>query len=121
MFPYPAIDRTLSEQGLVTEKFEGASFVQRRFATLDEMDKTVRGVESLGLDPYGREADGFFHAELYVSRPQAEIDRVPLRDIVSVVSGANKPWPVSANVLSGMSKPARRIARERELRAVAAN
>jgi SAM-dependent methyltransferase len=117
MFPYRAITQTLSEQGLVTEKFEGATFVQRRFATLDEMDTTVRSVESLGFDPYGREADGFFHADLFVSRPQAEIDRVPLRDIVSVVSGANKPWPIGANVLSGMSKPARRIAREREQRA----
>lgn len=117
MFPYRAIMQTLTEQGLVSEKFEGASFVQRRFATLDEMDTTVRAVESLGLDPYGREADGFFHAELFVSRPQAEIERVPLREIVSVVSGANKPWPIGANVLSGMSKPARRIAREREMRA----
>jgi SAM-dependent methyltransferase len=117
MFPYRAIAQTLSEQGLVTEQFEGATFVQRRFATLDEMDTTVRSVESLGLDPYGREAEGFYHADLFVSRPQAEIDRVPLRDIVSVVSGANKAWPIGANVLSGMSKPARRIAREREQRA----
>ncbi len=121
MFPYRAITQTLAEQGLVTEHFQGASFVQRRFATLDEMDQTVRAVESLGLDAYGREADGFYHAELFVSRPQAEIDRVPLRDIVSVVSGANKPWPIGANVLSGMSKPARRIAREREQRAATVN
>ncbi len=119
MFPYRAITQTLAEQGLVTERFESATFVQRRFATLDEMDQTVRAVESLGLDPYGREADGFFHADLFVSRPQAEIDRMPLQRFVSVVSGANKPWPISANVLSGMSKPARRIARDRELRAAA--
>ncbi len=51
MFPYRAITQTLAEQGLVTEKFEGATFVQRRFATLDEMDTTVRSVESLGFDP----------------------------------------------------------------------
>jgi SAM-dependent methyltransferase len=121
MFPHRAIEQTLGEQGLVTERFEAATFVQRRFATLDEMDSTVRAVESLGLDPYGREADGFFHAELFISRPQSEIDRVPLRDIVSVVSGANKPCSIGANVLSGMSKPARRIARDRELRAAAAS
>lgn len=121
MFPHRAIEQTLAEQGLVTERFEAATFVQRRFATLEEMDRTVRAVESLGLDPYGREADGFFHADLFISRPQQEIDRLPLRDIVSVVSGANKPWPIGANVLSGMSKPARRIARDRELRAAAAN
>ena len=121
MFPFRPVAQTLADQGLVTEQFEGATFVQRRFATLDEMDKTVRAVESLGFDPYGREADGFYHADLFVSRPQAEIDRLPLRDIVSVVSGANKPWPVGASVLSGMSKPARRVARERERRAAAAN
>lgn len=119
MFPYRAIAQSLAEQGLITEQFDGATFVQRRFATLDEMDATVRSVESLGLDPYGREAEGFYHADLFVSRPQAEIGRVPLREIVSVVSGANKPWPVGANVLRGMSKPARRIARERERRAAA--
>lgn len=121
MFPYRAIAQTLSEQGLLTERFEAATFVQRRFASLDEMDRTVRAVEALGLDPYGREADGFYHADLFISRPRAEIDRIPLRDIVSVVSGANKAWPIGANVLSGMSKPARRIARDRELRATAAN
>jgi SAM-dependent methyltransferase len=121
MFPYRAIVQTLGEQGLVTERFEAATFVQRRFATLGEMDATVRAVESVGLDPYGREADGFFHADLFVSRPEEEIGRVPLRDIVSVVSGANKAWPIGANVLSGMSRPARRVARAREQRAAAAN
>ncbi|MGE0340166.1 MAG: class I SAM-dependent methyltransferase [Xanthobacteraceae bacterium] len=121
MFPYRAIAQTLEDQGLVTERFEAATFVQRRFATLDEMDSTVRAVESMGLDPYGREADGFFHADLFVSRPQAEIDRAPLRDMVSVVSGANKPWPIGANVLSGLSKPARRVVRARELRAASSN
>lgn len=101
MFPYEAIERTLSEQALVTEKFEGATFVQRRFANEEEMQATVSAVEARGLDTFGREIEGLYHADLFVSRSADEIDRMPLQNLVSVVSGANKPWQLGANVLHG--------------------
>jgi hypothetical protein len=111
MFPYDEIISTLSEWGLETERFEGATFVQRRFANVDEMEATVRAVEARGIDTRGREADGLYHADLFVSRPREEIERYPLQKLVSVVSGANKPWPVGTNVLGTFGESARRRAR----------
>lgn len=101
MFPYEAIGRTLSEQGLITERFEGATFVQRRFASVEEMQATISAVEARGLDTRCLEVEGLYHANLYVSRPAGEIRRLPLQNLVSVVSGANKPWQFGANVLRG--------------------
>jgi hypothetical protein len=111
MFPYGQIEATLAAQGLETEMFEGATFVQRRFAGREEMEATVAAVEQRGLDTRGREANGLYHANLFVSRPPAEIERLPLQKMVSVVSGANMPWTVGTNVLSSFGPAARRRAR----------
>jgi len=110
MFPFDDIAATLATQGLVTEKFEGATFVQRRFADHREMEAAVRAVEGRNIDTRGHEAEGLYHAELYVSRPPEEIERCPLHKLVTVVSGANKPWTVGTNVLAAFGDTARRRA-----------
>jgi SAM-dependent methyltransferase len=107
MFPYFGIERTLAGLGLETEQFEGATFVQRRFVNFAEMDATIRAVESRGLDPHGRESDGLFHADLFISRPAREIDRCPIPKLVSVVSGVNKPWAVGTHSLGCLARVAR--------------
>jgi hypothetical protein len=88
MFPYEPIADALAEFGLVTEKLEGITFVQRRFHSKDEFLSTLDTLEELGIDPVGKESEGLLHAELYVSRPAADVEEVPLDDIVSVTSGA---------------------------------
>lgn len=121
MFPYDGIVATLAERGLVTEPYEGATFVQRRFANREEMEATVRAVEARGIDSYGCETDGFYHANLFLSRPQAEIDRQPIQKAISVVSGANKLWNVSTNVLGSFGPAVLKRARaERPTRRAAA-
>jgi len=107
MFSYKEIEGTLSTLGLKTEKFESATFVQRRFANFEEMEATIEAVEGRGLDPRGRESDGLYHAELFVSRPPEEIARRPIEKLVSVVSGANKPWPVGTRALGSLARVAR--------------
>ena len=111
MFPYDDIETTLGEFGLVTEKFESATFVQRRFANREEMEAAIMAVEKRGIDTRGHEAEGLYHAELFVSRPPEEIERVPLQKLVTVVSGANVPWTVGTNVLGSFGQAARRRAR----------
>jgi len=111
MFPFDGIERTLNEYGLITEPYEGASFVQRRFASRDEMEAAIRAVEARGLDSEGLETDGLYHANLFLSRPPEEIERQPIQKLVSVVSGANKLWPVGANVLGSFGPAALRRAR----------
>lgn len=92
MFPYDAIAEELSHFGLVTEKLDGVTFVQRRFHSEDELAATMDKLRERGIDPRGKEADGLFHAELFVSRPQAVIDRMPLGEVVSVTRGASHPY-----------------------------
>lgn len=111
MFPFDDIARTLGAYGLVTELYEGATFVQRRFANRDEMEATIRAVEARGLDSEGRETEGLFHANLFISRPPEEIERCPIQKLVSLVSGMNKLWPVGANVLGSYGPSALRRAR----------
>lgn len=112
MFPYDGIEATLAKQGLETEMFEAATFVQRRFASREEMEATILAVERRGIDTRGREAGGLFHANLFVSRPRNEIEKQPLQKMVSVVSGANVPWTVGTNVLGGFGAAARKRARD---------
>ena len=90
MFSYDDISLTLRRQGLVTEKLYGATFVQRRFATPDEMTSTIGAVQERGLDPQGFESEGLMHAEFYLSRPADEIRNLPLSRMIAVASGINK-------------------------------
>ena len=74
-------------------------------------EAAVHAVESRGLDTRGKEAQGLFHADFFLSRSPGEIDRLPLQKLVNVASGADKPWVVSTNVLGGFGPNARKRAR----------
>lgn len=90
MFPYDDIAGPLQERhGLVTEKLDGVTFVQRRFQSLQEFETTLASLETQNIDPSGKEAEGLFHAELYVSRPAKDVEAMPLNRLLSVTSGAN--------------------------------
>jgi hypothetical protein len=89
MFPYDAIAAELGRFGLVTEKLDGVTFVQRRFHSESECANTLEALRTRGIDPAGKESDGLFHAELFVSRPADAVRRVPLSDLVSVTRGAS--------------------------------
>ena len=111
MFPYDKIAATLGRYGLETEKFEGASFVQRRFAGREEMEAAVKAVEAHGIDTRGHETEGVYHADLFVSRSRDEIEQLPIQKLISVVSGANKPWTIGTKVLGRHGPGARLRAR----------
>jgi SAM-dependent methyltransferase len=92
MFPYDGIARELEGFGLVTEKLEGVTFVQRRFHSQEEAEATLAALAAEGIDPQGKETDGLLHAELYVSRPAEAVAALPLSQLVSVTSGASRPY-----------------------------
>jgi hypothetical protein len=91
MFPYDALSDTLSRFGLVTERLAGATFVQRRFRDLHEFTASLAALEKCGVDTAGFESEGLFHAELFVSRPEADVRAAPLDQIVTIASGRNRP------------------------------
>ena len=92
MFDYGDIAKTLTRQGLITEKFEGATFVQRRFRDEEEMRGTLDALAARGMGAAAKEADGLFHAELFCSRPEVETVARPLNRMLSIASGANRNY-----------------------------
>lgn len=82
MYPYDRIAQALAAHGLVTEQLTGTTFLQRRFASTEERDAAVRSVRERGVDTQGKEETGWYHCDFFLSRPQAETERQPLRELV---------------------------------------
>jgi hypothetical protein len=79
LFPFNAIEETLNDSGYVTEKFEGRTFVQRRFASAEEQEQVLEQLHDHGIDPTGKEAEGHLLAEFYLSRPMTDAAEVPIK------------------------------------------
>jgi len=93
-FSFHDIADVLAERGLVTERLMGRTFPQRRFASDEERDFTLRHLDEAGLDIAGREADGRFHTDFYLSRPAAEVAERPLSELLGEpnIVAAGGPW-----------------------------
>jgi len=82
LFPFDAIEETLNDWGYVTEKLEGQTFFQRRFAWADEQEQVLDQLRDQGIDPTGKEAEGHFLAEFYLSRPIRDAAEVPIERLL---------------------------------------
>lgn len=91
MFPYDRLADALSQFGLVTERFSGATFVQRRFRDAREFTSTLAQLAELGIDTMGFESEGRFQADLFVSRPEADVRAAPLDELITITSGRHRP------------------------------
>jgi hypothetical protein len=87
---YESFDSLFDAFGLVTEKLEGVTFVERRFHSGTEMERAVDAVLRRGIDPAGRETDGFRHAEFYLTRPRDSIATVLLPELITVTNGPSR-------------------------------
>ena len=82
MFPFAPIEAALSNWGYVTEKLDGRTFVQRRFATPGEQAQVLDQLREQGIDPDGKETQGHLLAEFYLSRPAREVAVAPLATLI---------------------------------------
>jgi SAM-dependent methyltransferase len=82
MFDYQPVEEMLAERGYVTEKLAGALFPQRRFVSAEEQENVFDALGRRGLSPEEAERDGWYLAELHVSRPAGQTT-VPLEAILS--------------------------------------
>jgi len=80
--PYQPVAECLAGYGLVTEQLTGVTFPQRRFADPTERDYALGELDALGVDPAGKEADGRYHVNVYLSRPQSAVDENPVRSLL---------------------------------------
>lgn len=80
--PYERIAEVLARYGLATEQLSGHTFRQRRFADDTERNYVLDELGSMGIDPTGKETDGWHHSNFYLSRP-AERNPPSLRELLS--------------------------------------
>ncbi|MFC5720696.1 hypothetical protein ACFP1Z_11030 [Streptomyces gamaensis] len=66
--PYEPIAACLAEYGLITERDATRTYPQRLFTDPAEQRSALRAVQAVGEDPAGKEADGYYHTNLYLSR-----------------------------------------------------
>ena len=81
MFPFDAIEKTLSDWGYVTEKLESQTFIQRRFASAKEQEQVLVQLREQGIDPTGKETEGHLVAEFFLSRPMNEVESAPMEQL----------------------------------------
>jgi SAM-dependent methyltransferase len=90
MFDYKNIADIIGQHGLETERLDEVTFVQRRFRDEAEFEDTLRLIQSRGINPAGKEAEGVYHAELFVSRPSIDIRKISLRDIIGPAGASSR-------------------------------
>lgn len=72
MFDYEPVEEMMAGFDYVTEKLPGRLFPQRRFVSEQEKEKVLDNLNDRGLSPNGLESEGWYMAELHVSRPAGE-------------------------------------------------
>lgn len=102
VFDYTPIADLLNDYGLVTENL-GTTFPQRRFADDAERQAALHDVRRRGLDPAGKEAAGWYHAECFLTRPAAEAARVPAPALLAPALRQRAALPSPAQRVDGSS------------------
>ncbi len=82
MFDYEPVEDMMASHGYVTERLEGTLFPQRRFVSEAEHLQVLDNLRERGLSPAAAERDGWYLAELHVSRPADQASK-PLETIFS--------------------------------------
>jgi hypothetical protein len=86
MFSYEPIAEALSRYGLMTERYEGGTFLQRRFANAQEQQYCLDELARAGVDSTDKEAEGYYHTNLFVSRPPEDAADMPLERLLATGS-----------------------------------
>lgn len=79
---YGRIAEVVARHGLETQKLAGHTFRQRRFVDDAEWDYLISALEKTGIDPDGKEAEGWYHTEFFLSRP-AERNQSSVNELLS--------------------------------------
>lgn len=88
---YEEISGVLGGYGLVTEKLEGHTFEQRSFADDAEREYVCRELRDMGVDTRGKEDDGSYHAEFYLSRPAEQVAESSVGELLAPVLADHEP------------------------------
>jgi hypothetical protein len=80
--PFEPIAACLEAGGLVTEHLDGVTFPQRRFTCDEEREYALSELDAMGIDPAGREAEGAYHVNVFLSRTEEDAADRPIHTIL---------------------------------------
>lgn len=81
-FPMDDISAAMREFGYVTEKLDGFAFPQRQFTGAEERAGAISRLKKVGRKPLPMEEAGWFAAEFFLLRPEAEAAKAPLNGLL---------------------------------------
>ncbi|MGR6919249.1 hypothetical protein ACU635_33810 [[Actinomadura] parvosata] len=79
---YTPVTEILAAYGLVTERLAAVTFPQRRFASEQERAYAMRALAEQGLSPLGKESEGSYHVNVFLSRPVEDVARRPIDSVL---------------------------------------
>lgn len=91
--PFDPIAACLEDHGLVTEQLDGVTFPQRRFTGDDEREYALTELDAMGIDATGREAEGAYHVNVFLSRPVEEAAERSIDEILADIPTAPSHIP----------------------------
>lgn len=91
-YDYELFSEVCAGHGLMTERLDGVTFRQRRFVSDGERGSALDQISARGRDASLEAEDGYYHTELFVSRPAEEAARQSLGELLGDVVAARVPW-----------------------------
>jgi hypothetical protein len=85
----------LAAGGLVTEQLDGVTFPQRRFTSDDEREYALSELDAMGIEAAGREAEGAYHVNVFVSRPAEDAAERPIDELLGDLADTANHVPSS--------------------------
>jgi len=82
VFAYDEIAGLFARYGLVTEQVPGLTVRQRRFADREEYEAANHDIVLRGLDPTGKEAEGWYYADCFLTRPAAAAAQTTITELL---------------------------------------
>lgn len=80
--PFDPIADCLEAHGLITECLENVTFPQRRFTSEEEQAAALDALARRGVSPEGREAEGSYFVNVFLSRPAEEALARPAAELL---------------------------------------
>jgi hypothetical protein len=82
VFAYDEIADSFARYGLVTERVPGLTVRQRRFVDREEYEAANHDIVLRGLDPTGKEAEGWYYADCFLTRPAVAAAQTTITELL---------------------------------------
>ncbi len=124
VFGYDEIAGSFARYGLVTERVPGLTVRQLRFADREEYEAANHDIVLRGLDPAGKETEGWYYADCFLTRPAAAAAQTTITELLgrrastregydeiltSTSAGLKKPVPHDGTRLAAQLRADRRV------------